>query len=120
MAALSGKRRTRGGEDLRNTKTLSPARNTCRAWRLSMQRGSGCGADRMVACSRRWDWRATRIFLRREAVCNAGMNGLYSCPNGQSVRARPIQKESKNLTLGLRLKTAWVHGTIQVWRLMDT
>ncbi len=50
MAARSGKRRTRGGEDLRNTKTLSPARNTCRACRLSMQRGSGCGADRMVAC----------------------------------------------------------------------
>src|SRR5436189_18177 len=48
MAALSGKRRTRGGEDLRNTKTLSPARNTCRACRLSMQRGSGCGADRNV------------------------------------------------------------------------
>src|SRR5438552_748946 len=113
MAARSGKRRTRGGEDLRNTKTLSPARDTCRACRLSMQRGSGCGADRMVACSRRWDWRATRIFLRRASTCTACMIGLYSCPTGKSVRALPIKKKPKNLPFGRCLKAALVTGNFR-------
>src|SRR5207244_4348740 len=50
-------------------------------------RGEWAAATALVACSRRWDWRATRIFLRRASTCTACMIGLYSCPTGKSVRA---------------------------------